>query len=313
MDTAPLLDPADGNTSSTALADRPTALVTGSNGGVGLALAQKLAGAGWRVFLHGRDASKLAQARARLGVDAASEALRADLADLGAVRRLADDVRERTDRLDALVHNAGLLRPSLERTAGGVEMTMAVNALAPFVLTNALRPLLEQTAADWGGARVVTVSSEAHRGGRLPSGSAGGVDEAIRGPDQPDRYSSIKAYAQSKLAATVWTLELARRLDGAGVTANACHPGVVRTGVFGGVGGVIGWLAQASAVLYLSPRQGAESPHLLTTAPRYGERTGRWVTRGRFKGPHEATPPSQAADPAVGGAVWDALGRLAEG
>ena len=309
METSPSLDPTDRPAPAADLADRPTALVTGSNGGVGLALAEKLAGAGWRVFLHGRNPDKLAEARAALG--AGHESFRADLADLGAVRRLADDVREQTDRLDVLVHNAGLLRPSLERTDANVEVTMAVNALAPFVLTNALRPLLEQTARDYGGARVVTVSSEAHRGGRLPAASAEGFDEAIRGPDHPARYSSIKAYCQSKLVATTWTFELARRLEGAGVTANACHPGVVRTGVFGGMGGVVGLLAQATSFLYLSPKQGAASPYLLATAPPYAERTGRWVTRGFLKGPREATPPGQAADPAVGGAVWDALGRLA--
>ena len=312
METDPRLDPADRSAPTADVAHRPTALVTGSNGGVGLALAKRLAGAGWHVLLHGRNGGKLARARTELGVEGPHEAFQADLADLDAVRRLADSVREATDRLDVLVHNAGLLRPTLERTAGGVETTMAVNALAPFVLTNALRPLLEQTARDHGGARVVTVSSEAHRGGSLPTGSAEGLEEALRGPDHPARYSSIKAYAQSKLVATTWTLELARRLEGPGVTANACHPGVVRTGVFGGVGGVIGVLARASSVFYLSPAQGAASPYLLAAAPRYGERTGRWVTRGFMKGPHEATPPGQAADPAVGGAVWDALARLAD-
>ena len=308
METSPLLDPSDRPAPDADTAHRPTALVTGSNGGVGLALAQRLAGAGWRVFLHGRNPDKLAQARATL--DGPHEAFRSDLADLDAVRRLADDVREATDRLDVLVHNAGLLRPSLERTPGGVEVTMAVNALAPFVLTNALRPLLEQTAEDHGGARVVTVSSEAHRGGHIRTTDPAVLVDDLRGKE--DGYSSIGRYAQSKLVATVWTLELARRLAGSGVTANACHPGVVRTGVFGGMGGVVGLLARASSVLYLSPDQGAASPYLLATAPRYGERTGRWVTRGFLKGPHEATPPGQAADPEVGGAVWDALGRLAD-
>ncbi|MDT0632589.1 SDR family NAD(P)-dependent oxidoreductase [Rubrivirga sp. S365] len=310
METDPRLEPSRRPAPAVDLADRPTALVTGSNGGVGLALAQKLGRAGWRVLLHGRDGDKLARAHARMDVGAPHEAFQADLANPDAVRRLADSVREATDRLDVLVHNAGLVRPSRERTAGGAEMTVAVNALAPFVLTEALRPLLERTAADHDGARVVTVSSEAQKAARLPAASPEGVAEVLRGTGR-ERYSSIRAYAQSKLVATVWTLELARRLEGAGVTANACHPGVVRTGVFGGVGGVVGLLAQAASPLYLSPEQGAESPFLLATAPRYGQRTGRWVTRGRFRGPHEAAPPGQAADPAVGGAVWDALARLA--
>ena len=310
METAPELEPTDpGARTSADVSDRKTALVTGSNGGVGLALAEKLAADGWRVLLHGRDAARLAHARVRLEADP-DDVLQADLADLGAVRQPADDVRERTGRLDALVHNAGLLRPTLERTAAGVEVTMAVNALAPFVLTNALRPLLEATARDHGGARVVTVSSEAHSGGRIPTTDPAALADSLAGPE--GGYSSLKAYCQSKLVATTWTLELARQLDGTGVTANACHPGVVRTDVFGGMGGVLGAVAGAASFLYLSPERGAESPYLLATGPAYRRETGLWVTRGFLRGPHPASAPAQARDPAVGAAVWAALDGLTE-
>ena len=309
METAPRLDPTDRPEPASDASDLKTALVTGSNGGVGLALAHRLAASGWRVLLHGRDPEKLARAHARMDVGAPHQALRADLADLGAVRQLAEDIRERTGRLDALVHNAGLLRPSLERTDAGVEMTMAVNALAPFVLTQALRPLLETTARDHGGARVVTVSSEAHSGGRIPTTDPARLAQALRGPTGD--YSSLKAYCQSKLVATAWTLELARRLEGTGVTANACHPGVVKTDVFGGMGGALGAVAGLFSFLYLSPETGAESPFLLANGPTYAARTGRWVTRGFLRGPHEATPPAAARDPETGAAVWDALDTLA--
>lgn len=310
METAPRLDPADHAAYASDTSHLKTALVTGSNGGVGLALAQKLAARGWRVLIHGRDPEKLSRAHARLDVSAPHDALRADLADLGAVRQLAEDVRERTGRLDALVHNAGLLRPTLETTAAGVEVTMAVNALAPFALTQALRPLLEATARDHGGARVVTVSSEAHTGGRIPTTNPVALADAPRQPRAG--YSSLKAYCQSKLVATAWTLELARRLEGTGVTANACHPGVVQTGVFSGMGGALGRAAGAFSFLYLSPETGAESPLLLATAPAYATETGRWVTRGFLRGPHPATPPAQAQNPAVGAAVWAALAWLAD-
>ena len=312
MPTDPRLDRGDDRSAPAAdVSDRKTALVTGSNGGVGLALAHKLAARGWRVFLHGRDPEKLARAHARMDTTAPHEALRADLADPDAVRRLAEGVRERTGRLDALVHNAGLLRPSLETTAAGVEVTMAVNALAPFTLTNALRPLLEATARDHGGARVVTVSSEAHGVGSIPTTDPAALADALRQP--AGRYSSVRAYGQSKLVATVWTLELARRLEGTDVTANACHPGVVKTDVFGGMGGALGLAAQAASFLYLSPKTGAESPFVLATDPAYATRTGRWVTRGFLRGPHEATPPAQAQDPQTGAAVWAALDTLADG
>ncbi len=285
----------------------PTVLITGSSGGIGLALAERLAGEGWRVLLHGRDPDKLGAARAALGGARPHDAFRADFADLDAVRRLAEHVREATGRLDVLVHNAGLLTPSYAEIPAGVETTMAVNALAPFVLTNALRPLLEATADAHEGARVVTVSSEAHRGGRFRTLTA----DTIRRPVAPDRYTSIQAYAQSKLVATTWTLELARRLDGTGVTANACHPGLVRTNVYGGFGRLLRPVLQALSFLYLSPEQGAESPYLLATAPRYGERTGRWITRSHLRGPHEATPPSLARSTEAGDAVWAALASLA--
>ena len=310
MPTAPQLDPAGPAPRAVDAADRRTALVTGSNGGVGLALAKKLHADGWRVLLHGRDPEKLAKAHARLGLGGPHAALRADLASLDGVRQLAGAVGEETDRLDALVHNAGLLVPRLT-TRGGVETTMAVNAVAPFALTDALRPLLESTAAEHGGARVVTVSSEAHRGGSIPTADPAALADALRGPADAGRYSPIKAYAQSKLVATAWTLELARRLP-AGVTANACHPGVVRTGVFRGLGGPSGFFATLFSVLYLPPSAGAASPYLLATAPRYASRTGRWVTRGHLRGPHEAEPPQAARDPEVGRAVWGALARLAD-
>ena len=309
METAPNLEPAAPPAGDLEDADQKTALVTGSNGGVGLALAEALAADGWRVLLHGRDPDKLARARTALEADP-DDVLRADLSDLEAVRRLADDVRERTGRLDALVHNAGLLSPSMRLAPSGVETTMAVNALAPFALTNALRPLLEDTALEHGSARVVTVSSEAHRGGDLEADGPTGLAETLRGPT--GTYSSLKVYCQSKLAATAWALELARRLEGSGVTSNACHPGVVRTGVFDGMGGALGAVAKAASFLYLSPAAGAESPFLLATDPRYAERTGRWVTRGYLRGPHEKPAPAQARDPDVGAMLWDALSRLAD-
>ena len=287
-----------------------SAVVTGSSGGVGLAVAQALARSGWRVLVHGRDSEKLARARASLGPDGGHGLVRADLSNSDGTLRLASAVRAWSGRLDVLVHNAGLLMPTLRLTDDDIETTLAVNALAPFVLTNALRPLLEATVRDHGGARVVTVTSEAHRGGRIPTTDPDALADVLRRP--PGRYLSIRAYAQSKIVATAWTIELARRLEGTGVTANACHPGLVRTGVSSGFGPLLGPVLSLFSPLYLPPAVGAQSPLLLATAPQYGERTGRFVTRSHLRGPHEARPPAQARDPAVGAAVWDALGRLAE-
>jgi NAD(P)-dependent dehydrogenase (short-subunit alcohol dehydrogenase family) len=287
-------------------ADRPTALVTGSNGGIGLALAHDLADAGWRVLLHGRDPDKLGRARTALGVGGPHEAFRADLATPAGPRDLSRRVVAATHRLDVLVHNAGGLTPQRRTTDWGVEQTMAVNAVAPYALTESLRPLLESTAAVHGGARVVTVASEAHRFARLPEADPADLAEALRQPPGP--YIPIVAYFRAKLAAMAWTLELARRLEGTAVTANACHPGLVRTAVFDGMG-LVGSAAKLFSALYLSPETGAEAPFRLATAPEYGERTGRYVVRSFFTRPHEAKPSKAARTPANGAVVWEALSR----
>lgn len=299
---APTAPPADAD-------DRPTALVTGSNGGIGLALAHDLADAGWRVLLHGRDPDKLGRARAALGVGGPHEAFRADLASPDGTRDLAARVIAATHRLDALVHNAGGLMSERRTSEWGAEQTLSVNAVAPFALTEALRPLLASTASVHGGARVVTVASEAHRFTWLPSTDPAALAEALRQPARP--YVPVVAYFRAKLAAVAWTLELARRLEGSGVTANACHPGLVRTAVFDGMGPVIGSAAKLFSFLYLSPETGAEAPFRLATAPAYGERTGRYVVRSVLTQPHEATPAKAARTPEAGAAVWDALARLA--
>lgn len=288
--------------------NRPTALVTGSSSGIGRALAVRLAAEGWRVVLHGRNAERLQTTRRDLHGHG-HDVFRADMSDLDAVRQLAADVRAGTDRLDVLVHNAGGLFPTFQSSAQGVEMTVAVNALAPWVLTESLRPLLRQTADTTGGARIVVVSSDAHRGGSRPPGEPAALAEAYRQPVRP--YTPFTAYFRSKLATTAWALELARRLEGSGVTVNACHPGLVSTGVFAGMGRVAEIVAKAFSPLYLAPEEGARAPYLLATDPAYAERSGRYVVQSVVRAPREKAPSSLSRDPEVGAVVWDALARLA--
>ena len=294
--------------------DEPrTALVTGANSGIGLALSTALATRGWRVFLHGRDAEKLGRAKRKVSKAGEARTFKADLADLEQVRRLAERVQEATGRLDALVNNAGLVVSSCRLTPQRIETTMAVNAVAPWALFDALRPLMASTAEAHGEARLVNVTSAAHRGGRFvppeASGDAEALAAALREP--PRGYNAIKAYSQSKLAITAWTLEAARRLEGTGVTANCVHPGVVRTGIFPGLGGAGGFFATLFSVFYLPPSAGARGPLMLAADPAWRGRTGRFVTRGHFRGPHEAEPPEQARDPAWGAAAYDAMRLLA--
>ena len=202
--------------------DPRTILITGANAGIGRAAAEQFARRGHRVVMACRTHERGAPAH-RAVLEATGnpdvELLTADLGVQEQVRGLAAQFRARHDRLDVLVNNAGLYKSRYTETPDGIETTWAVNHLAPFLLTALLRDRLR--AAE--GARVVTVSSNAHY-----------RSDGIRFDDPGRRadYSWVAAYAQSKLANILFTRELARRLDGTGVTATTLHPGVVATRIW---------------------------------------------------------------------------------
>ncbi|MEV6521708.1 SDR family oxidoreductase [Longispora sp. NPDC051575] len=194
-------------------------LVTGGTGGIGRATAEALAALGARVLITGRDTARTEAAAA--GIRATSgntevEALAADLSSQAEVRRLAALVLDACPRLDVLVNNVGGFWAHRHETPDGLERTFALNHLAPFLLTNLLLDRLRASAP----ARIVTVASGAQSMGRLDFDDLQGAA----------RYSGARAYNQSKLANVVFSYELARRLDGTGVTATVLHPGVVSTG-----------------------------------------------------------------------------------
>ena len=204
---------------------RKTALVTGSTDGVGRVVAKGLGEKGIRVLVHGRDRDRGERVVAEiLDRGGTAELIPADLAALAEVRRLANAVRDRTDRLDILVNNAGIGTAGAERqeSADGHELRFAVNYLAGFLLTRLLLPLLKRSAP----ARIVNVSSAGQ--------------QAIDFSDVmlTCGYSGQRAYCQSKLAQILFTIDLAEELKGAGITANRLHPAtfmnttmVRRTGV----------------------------------------------------------------------------------
>ena len=190
-----------------------TALVTGATDGVGRVVARELAKQGWRVLVHGRDRGRgeaLVQEIEKAGGSATF--LAADLASLAEVRRLADEVRQQTDRLDLLINNAGIgtagNAPGRQTSADGHELRFAVNYLAGFLLTHLLLPLLKASAP----ARIVNVASAGQ--------------QAIDFSDVmlTRQYSGAAAYRQSKLAQILFTVDLAEELKGSGVIANALHP-----------------------------------------------------------------------------------------
>ena len=191
--------------------DEQTILVTGATDGLGREVARELARRGARVLLHGRDEGKAEQVRAAIAEAAGSDRIDvvlAELSSMDAVRALADEVRELTDELHALVNNAGVAGPPRTLTDDGHELHFAVNYLSHFLLTRELLPLLERSAP----ARIVNVASA----GQSP------ID--LDDPMLERRYDPMRAYSQSKLAQISFTFELAARLGDAGVTVNALHP-----------------------------------------------------------------------------------------
>lgn len=204
--------------------DRRLCLVTGANSGVGRATALRLARRGHPVVMACRDRGRARAAREAIRSEVRSaelEILELDLADFGSVRRAADAFRERHDRLDVLVANAGLYRASLRRTTDGFEETMAVNHLGHFLLARRLREPLRRA-----GARIVVVSSEAHRRGDLERRPPRAI---FRGKGD---FSGVQAYCDSKLANVLFARELARREADRGVTAAAVHPGGLATRIW---------------------------------------------------------------------------------
>jgi NAD(P)-dependent dehydrogenase (short-subunit alcohol dehydrogenase family) len=248
-----------------------TVLVTGANQGIGKATAIALAEQGANVVILCRNPDK---GRAALvDIQAASrggkaELLVADFASLADVRRAAAEFRASHERLDVLVNNAGLYVPERRLTSDGIEETFGVNHLAPFLLTNELLDLLKAGAP----ARIVNVSSEAHRHATMNWEDL----QFAR-----TRYKGFRAYGQSKLANILFTYELARRLQGTGVTANALHPGVVASGFGQTYPGALSFLVKVAKPFLLTNEQGARTSVHVASSPEVEGVTGKYFAKSR--------------------------------
>jgi NAD(P)-dependent dehydrogenase (short-subunit alcohol dehydrogenase family) len=241
-------------------------IVTGATNGIGLVTAHELARTGATVVLVGRDHKRIesafAQIRAELP-DSKLDSFVADLSRISEIQLLAQHINQNFQRVDVLINNAGAFFPSRQLSADGIEMTFALNHMAPFVLTNLLLNLMRASAP----TRIINVSSAAHQG-------------AVMDFDDfqfANRYSGWKAYAQSKLANLLFTYELADRLQDADITVNALHPGFVKTGFAHGNPSLFttffGALQKYFAV---SPEHGAQTSIHLATSPAVNNITGRY-------------------------------------
>jgi retinol dehydrogenase 12 len=272
-----------------------TCLVTGATGGIGRETALRLAALGATVVTVARDPLRGAAAadEIRQRVPGARiETLTADLSSLARVRQLAEEVLARYDRLDVLVNNAGVITTRPQLTVDGIETTVATNHLAPFLLTNLLRGRMEKSAP----ARVVTVASAVHKQIRaIP------WDDLERG--LPDGHR--QAYPLSKLANVLFTVELAQRLAGTGVTANCLHPGFVRTGLGREVTGLLGAALRVVLRLRPGPASGAQTPVYLASSPEVADVTGGYFVKRR-----PAAPSALATDSAAAARLWTLSERL---
>lgn len=261
-----------------------TCVITGASAGIGRATALALARMGARVGMVSRSRERGEAARAEVVRGSGGGAVDLFVADLSVqaeVRRLAAEIRERYDRLDVLVNNAAVYTAKRELSPDGIELQLAVDHLAPFLLTRLLLDLLVRSAP----ARVVTVSSEAHRGVRLEW-------EDLQGER---RYRGLRAYRMAKLANLLFTRELARRMAGTGVTANAAHPGVVGTDLLFG-----GWGPLRLLKRFLrTPEQGARVVVRLASAPELEGVTGRY-----FREEGEIRPSAAALDDEAALRLW---------
>jgi NAD(P)-dependent dehydrogenase (short-subunit alcohol dehydrogenase family) len=267
-------------------------LLTGATAGIGLAAAEELAARGANLAIVARSEAKAAAAVARIeaavGADTKVDVLIADLASQASVRELAAEVLDRYPRLDVLVNNAGAINFSRELTEDGIELTWAVNHLAPFLLTNLLFDRLKASAP----ARIVTTASDAHKGARIPfddlnaERSYGGL--------------GFRRYGQTKLANILFTAELARRLEGSGVTANCFHPGVVATGFNRNNGALARLMMMFARPFSRSPEKGAETLVYLVDSPEVSDENG-----GYFVDERRATPSKEAQDMEVAARLWE--------
>jgi NAD(P)-dependent dehydrogenase (short-subunit alcohol dehydrogenase family) len=265
-------------------------VVTGATSGIGEQAALQLAERGATVVPVGRDPGRLEKVGAALrehGSDA--EGVQADFASQSEVRRAADELLDRHERIDVLVNNAGVVSSSRKLSPDGREMTMAINHLAPFLLTNLLLERLKGSAP----ARVVTTASDAHSSGLLD----------LEDLDHEQRWSIFRVYGTTKLANILFTRELARQLEGTGVTANCLHPGVIRSRL--GRGGIAGIAWRLGSPFMGSPKRGGARIVHVATDPIGGEVTGQYFSGDR---PREVR--GQAADDQLAAELWERSAAL---
>jgi NAD(P)-dependent dehydrogenase (short-subunit alcohol dehydrogenase family) len=274
--------------------DGKVVVMTGATSGIGEVAAVELARRGARVVFIARDRSRAEAVLREIRAANPGIAHRAHYADLSSIdetRRAAAEVATTEPRVDVLINNAGALFNRRQLSPDGLEMTFAVNHMAYFVLTEALRDVLLASAP----ARIVSTASGAHRGARLD------FDDL-----QSERsYAGFDVYGRSKLCNILFTRELAHRLEGTGVTANCLHPGFVATRFGDRSGGLLQALMPIAKLGAISPKKGAETILYLASSPDVAETSGLYFYRCKPE-----TPSDEAQEDAAAARLWAESERL---
>nr|MBA2784545.1 SDR family oxidoreductase [Rubrobacteraceae bacterium] len=262
---------------------------TGGTSGIGKATAVALAAMGANVVVVGRNPERGGAAVEEIKAQSHSGSVELMLADLSVqseVRRLAEEFLGRHDRLDVLANNAGLVQSKRTETPDGIETTLAINHLAPFLLTNLLLETLEQSAP----SRVITVSSEAQRWGNMD----------FEDMQSRRKYRGFPVYGMTKLANIMFTYELAERLDGTGVSANCLHPGSVGTNFGQNNRGAMALFFRTFKPFMRSPEQGADTLIWLSSSSEVDGVSGKY-----FSDRKEIEAKKVAHDPAARRRLWE--------
>jgi len=274
------------------MADK-TCLITGATAGIGRVTALELAHMGAAVVIAGRDPAKCALAandiREESGNDV--EFLVADLSSQEEVRCLADEFRNRHQRLDVLVNNAGAIHMSHRKSVDGIEMTFALNHLSYFLLTNLLLDVLVASSP----SRVVNVASSVHQKAKID----------LFDVHAPRHYSGFRAYSRSKLCNLLFTYELARRLEGTGVTANALHPGLVATNILTNNGILGRFLNMLLGIRGISVEAGALTSVYAASSPEMEGVSGKYLDKKKI-----VRSSARSFDEAQAAALWELSASL---
>ncbi len=269
-------------------------IVTGANSGIGRATALGLAQMGATVVMVCRNQIKGEEAQNEIKEKSGNDAIDLMLADLTSqesIRQLAENIQQHHQQLHVLINNAGVANLTRRETVDGFEMEFAVNYLAPFLLTNLLLDKLKASTP----ARIVNVSSNAHKSGSIKM-------DAL----QAEKKFRHMRYGQSKLALVLFTYELARMLQGTGVTANCLHPGLVATNIGqNGVGSVSRSIIKLISRLGMSPEEGAKTSLYLASSPETEGVTGKYFVKRR---PARSAPISY--DESLQRQLWEKTTKL---